>query len=420
MFSDVDMSISLLRNKALNFRLVADAKPSAPTSGSFQYSLVASNIRILESSDDNRVTDIVPGSLTFDSMTFVDSTFQLSPNSLSSITAVKGAANVEALRFNVLTSEVSPVRIDSLTVGAATGFNTNQVAAVRLYRGVYPNGTLVDETSQFSTNSVTFNNVDVEVPAQSTQPMYVTIDTVSTTGTIGPVAITSVLARDAEDNQSITPAAPLPSLSLNSGRTITVTDNGVISVSTNVIDSKVSKAKVIAGGTTSDEVMAFEINLTNDTALLKNVRLAVSGAGNINTVISNAMLVTSTGGVVDAVAESIGSEIVFNNINKSLPSGTTRLFVKVAAKSIGLNREANAEGGPFALSVAGVDVEWNADGQQTTSASATPSKDFSVRAVKVTNIAITSAGANLNGATLAKAANVIITADDTANTSNGN
>lgn len=420
-YSDTDLSIALVKNKALTLKLVADVKPTLVagwSNASFQYSLTANGLKITESSDDRQVTDIVPGSVTFDAMRFADATFQLSPNSLSNITAVKGATNVEALRFNVLTSEVSPVRIDSLTVGAATGFNTNQVSAVRLYKGVYPNGTLVVESSQFSANSVTFNNVNIETPAQSTQPMYVTIDTVSATGTIGPVAITAVLARDAQDNQTLVASAPVPSLTLNSGRTITVTDNGIITVSTNIIDSKVSKAKVIAGGTTSDEVMAFEINLTNDTALLKNVRLAVSGA-NINTVISNAMLVTSTGAIVDAVAESIGSQLVFNNINHALPSGTTRLFVKVAAKAIGLNKESNMEGGPFALSVAGVDVEWNADGKQQTTASATLSRAFSVRAVKVTNVAVTSAGANFGGAVTnpTKAANIVFTADSTTNTS---
>jgi hypothetical protein len=423
-YSDTDMSISLPKNTALNFKLVADVKPALANTGwlnkSFQYSLMASgNVRILESTDDKKVTDIVPGSITFDSMTFVDSTFQISPNSLSNITAVKGATNVEALRFNILTSEVSPVRIDSLSV-SGTGLNSNQVAAVRLYKGVYPNGTLVDETSQFSSNAVTFNNVSVEVPAQSTQPMYVTVDTVSTIGVIGNIVVSQVLARDSEDNQSLTPV--VGSIGATSNRVINVNNNGEMTVSTNTIDSKVSKAKVIAGGTTSDEVMAFEINLTNDTALLKNVRLAVSGA-NINTVISNAMLVTSTGAVVDAVAESIGSELVFNNINYALPAGTTRLFVKVAAKSIGLNREANAEGGPFALSVEGVDVEWNADGQPLTKSPTTLSlsREFSVRAVKVTNIAITSAGANFGGLVTnpTKVANVVFTADATSNTSTG-
>jgi len=95
------------------------------------------------------------------------------------------------------------------------------------------------------------------------------------------------------------------------------------------------------------------------------------------------------------------------------------LFVKVAAKAIGLNKEANAEGGAFQLAVDGIDVEWNADGRQTTASSATLSREFSVRAVKVTNIAITSAGANLGGLVTnpTKAANIVVTADDTTNTS---
>lgn len=420
-YGDVDLSIALPASGSITLQLIADVKkplPAGYTGTTFNYSLASAGLRIIENTDDNVVSDIVPSSVTFDTMRFVAATTSLTTRFLSSINVVKGAGNVEAIRFDLLTDEVAPVRYETIVVAGNTEFNSNRVSVVRLYRGSYPNGVLVKEESQFAGNTVTLDDVNVEVPAKSTQPMYVTIDTVSSTGAGIGLYVSSVTAKDAENNDSLT-VNGVPGAYY---RYITTTSAGTLTYSINTTDNKTNKAKVVVGGTESSEVAAFEVNLTNDSALLKNIELTVSGSG-FDSAVSQVMLLSATGAIVDPYAEVISSNTVqFNNVDLSLAAGTTKFYVKVLAKSIGLNRDAAGEAStPFAVKVNSVSVEWNSDGSQVAyTAGSSFSNDFTVRAVKVSNVSVATAGSSLPASSaLSKVASVTFTADTSSNTSVG-
>jgi hypothetical protein len=421
-YGDVDLSISLPASGSITLQLIADVKkplPAGYTGTSFNYSLASAGLRIIENTDDNVVTDIVPSSVTFDTMRFVAATTSLTTRSLSNVNVVKGAGNVEAVRFDLLTDEVAPVRYETIVVAGNSEFNSNRVSVVRLYRGSYPNGVLVKEESQFAGNTVTLDDVNIEVPAKSTQPMYITVDTVSITGSAIGLYVSNVTAKDAENNDTLA-VSGVPAAYT---RYITTTNAGTLTYAINTTDSKTNKAKVVVGGTESSEVAAFELNLTNDSALLKHIELTVSGV-NFNAAVNEVMLLSSTGAVVDSHAEVIGANTVqFNNVDAALAAGTTKFYVKVAAKSIGLNKDAATEPtGPYAVKVNSVTVDWNSDGSQVAyTAGSNYSKDFTVRAVRVSNVSLASAGSALpaNTTLLTKVANVTFTADASSNTSVG-
>lgn len=383
--------------------------------------LDSSFLKIIENNTNKAVSDIVPSSITFDTISFVNPNLGISPRSLSAaINVVKGTANVEAIRFDLLTDEVSPVRIETILVGGNTEFNSNRVSKVALYRGTYPNGVLVKDYSSFGSvgNTMTLDGLNLEIPAKSTQPMYVTIDTVSTTGAGINLFISSVTAKDAENNDTV----PVTVLPANSNRYISTVSAGLLTYSINTTDNKTNKAKVVVGGTESSEVAAFELNLTNDGALLKDIELTVSGVS-FNDAVNEIMLYSATGAVVDSHAEFISANTVqFNNIGTALPVGTTKFFVKVLAKSIGLNKDASTEPSlPFAIKVNSVTVEWYSDASQVAyTAGSNYSNDFTFRAVKVSNVSLATAGSSLPASSaLSKVASVTFAADSSSNTSVG-
>lgn len=416
-YGDTDLSITIPGNGALTIQLIADVKkplPAGYTGVTFNYTLSASGLRIIENADDNIVTDIVPSSITFDTMRFVAASAAISSVNLSNISVVKGSSNVQAIAFNLLTDEVSPVRFETLVLQGNTEFNSNRVAAVRLYRGTYPNGTLVKEESQFAGNTVTVDDVNIEVPAKSTQPMYVTIDTVSiASSNVISVEVASVVAKDAENNDSLT-VAGLPTIST---RDIMTTSAGTLTTAlVTSSDSKVNKAKLVVGGTESSEVAAFELTLSNDTATMKNVNLGVSGV-NFGSTVVNAMLLSSTGLVIDPTAEVLDNgQIQFNNVDKMLAVGTTKFYVKVLANQIG-NNGATEISTPYSIKLNSVDVEWNSDGgTQTYAGPATYSNLFYVRAVRISNVSL-AAGSNAGPlSTDRRVASVTFTADTSSNT----
>lgn len=415
-YGDTDLSITIPGNGALTIQLIADVKkplPAGYTGVTFNYTLSASGLRIIENADDNIVNDIVPSSLTFDTMRFVAASAAISSVNLSDVSVVKGSSNVQAIAFNLLTDEVSPVRFETLVLQGNTEFNSNRVAAVRLYRGTYPNGTLVKEESQFAGNTLTLDDVNIEVPAKSTQPMYVTIDTVSITGAPISVEVASVIAKDAENNDSLT-VAGLPTIST---RAITTTSAGTLTTALiTSSDSKVNKAKLVVGGTESSEVAAFELTLSNDTATLKNVNLGISGV-NFGSTVVNAMLLSSTGLIIDPTAEVLDNgQIQFNNVDKMLAVGTTKFYVKVLANQIG-NNGAVEVSTPYGIKLNSVDVEWNSDGgTQTYAGPATYSNLFYVRAVRISNVSL-AAGSNAGPlSTDRRVASVTFTADTSSNT----
>lgn len=98
---------------------------------------VNEDIRIIETDDDERVTDITPGTLSFNTIDGSESGADVSLISLADLDVVRGANNILALSFEVEADESSDIVVDELTVQILDGFGVaasrQQISAIRLY-----------------------------------------------------------------------------------------------------------------------------------------------------------------------------------------------------------------------------------------------------------------------------------------------
>lgn len=151
----------------------------------------SSDVHIEENTNGVQVTNITPSFLVSSAIDLGDSQLEIDQlNGGTSETVVNGAYGIELLSFEIDTDDVSPIYFDEIQVsGAGTcaaNFNDNHVSIIQLYRGVFPNGTLLDSETVNGNGPVDFDNFSpVLVPASSTQPMYVTIDLIDDNANIG-------------------------------------------------------------------------------------------------------------------------------------------------------------------------------------------------------------------------------------------
>lgn len=87
--------------------------------------------------------------------------------------------------------------------GSANGFDDTHISVVSLWRGLYPNGTLLESEDLNGATSITFDDFnEVLVPASSTQPMYITVDLVDDTSNNGSCISAEISSIDAEDDEN--------------------------------------------------------------------------------------------------------------------------------------------------------------------------------------------------------------------------
>jgi len=112
------------------------------------------------------------------------------------------------ITFDIDTDDVSPITFDEITIEADTGtcgagFDDDHISVINLYRGMYPNGTLVDSETLNGSSPVDFDGFgEILVPASSTQPMYVTVDLIDDNTNIGDCIAANITNIEAEDDDN--------------------------------------------------------------------------------------------------------------------------------------------------------------------------------------------------------------------------
>ncbi|MDP2670536.1 MAG: S-layer homology domain-containing protein [bacterium] len=147
-YSDTDLGIYLKAGSDITVRLIADTTNSFEAGwigDSFAVSMLTSTaggFKVIENDDDTTVTDIVPSSITFDTIDLVESTVTVARLSLGDVDVVRGAANVDAVKFQVQTDDVSSVFVNSFTLsgdiitsctGSSGLFNSSLITALRVW-----------------------------------------------------------------------------------------------------------------------------------------------------------------------------------------------------------------------------------------------------------------------------------------------
>jgi hypothetical protein len=76
----------------------------------------STNFIVEETNDDEVVTDITPGTLSWDELTVEDSAASISNVPLSNVSVVKGATDLVALQFEIDAGTASSVSVDEIKV----------------------------------------------------------------------------------------------------------------------------------------------------------------------------------------------------------------------------------------------------------------------------------------------------------------
>lgn len=266
--SDDDLSIFLPSGSDITVTLEADTIntfPAASIDGDdeFRVSLrincntsSCTGLEIIENSDDEVVTDIVPTSITFDNITFVDSTIEVNGIALTPVDVVKGSVNVDTVMFEVETDDVSSASVEGFvfngTSTAGLAFGQDLITALRLWKKTSSGWELLEEQGGFdidNSGEITFDDFgDIIVPVSSTQLFLLTVDVTDSDEAASPTqsdfsVVLQAADIDDDDNKSLLNYSNL--LNISSNRNIVVTGAGELDVNIDNSDDEVDEAKYV-------------------------------------------------------------------------------------------------------------------------------------------------------------------------------
>jgi len=238
---------SIIPNGTSNWEIRADTAEDIENFDNFSIDLEinldsgSSDVVIRETDDDERVTDITPSLLSFNSIDGSESGADVSLNPLADIQVVRGSQDIETLSFEIEAEESSEITVEEITVRIATdaaaitdgtsgtAVTRQQITAVSL---VDENGNVLDTVSGSdigSNGDVTFDDMDeFMIAANGSADFMVYVDFADADDAVitdlYTVALTDLDLED-DDRDEIDVSAQLP---LASARQITVNEAGQI------------------------------------------------------------------------------------------------------------------------------------------------------------------------------------------------
>lgn len=360
---------------------------------------------IKESDDDEQVMDLVPSFISFDAIDLVESAVDVTGIPLADTSVVRGATEVVALQFQVETDEVSPAFLQEISIDGTANFDTDHVSAVSLFRGT-PSGThtLVESKGGFdiNSNSVTFDDFDeIEVPKNSTQPFFVTLDIVDDPNIVGDqieLAVDTNPAPDLEDDNNNDMQVNINNLA--NPRTITISNFGTLTCDFDVNDEETDIPSIVLGGEESDYLASFEFNAQNEDIWVRDILITAAPAPNFVDAFEEVVLADEDGN--ELYREIITSNAMYlNEIETAsgagdfiITEGDTNLYVKLVASLIGKNLN-GMEAGAYNLTMSVQQAEGvSSDDDIATNVSPVNcgggSEDFYSRAVAISNVDLVS------------------------------
>lgn len=460
---DDDLSIFLPETGDVTVILEADTIntfPTASVDGNDEFRVTldincttnsCTGLEIIENDDDEVVTDLVPTSITFDTLRFVETEIEVNGISLTNVDVVKGSVNVDAVMFEVETDDVSSASVEGFvfdgTSTAGLTFGQDLVTALRLWKKTASGWELLEEQGGFdieTSGEITFDDFDdIIVPVSSTQLFLLTVDVTDSDAAAAPVESefsVSLVAADIDDDDNKSLLGLTDTLTVASNRTIRVTGAGELSITVDNSDNETDEPKFVLAGSTeaaSEFVASFELVATNEGIDIEDAILHATFAGGsfVNAVME--VVVYDDDKTTELFREVINTtnvasplEIDMNNINLVIDEGSTNIYVKVVTEPIGDNQNGDeVVDATFSLEVAEVDgvdsgddvaVTYDAAGQTL------PSLEFDVIPVRISDVEmVTSYGSNYSVDTNVSGTQtdiylgiIKVTADTWANTNN--
>ncbi len=446
-YSNTDMGAILKSGTTYTLAVRADTKAvGTAVDGDYVVKLAsaATDLVMKEVANDTLVTDITPNALSLKKVAVSTSGFTVTQNALSSaLNAVIGSDDVELINFNVKANDVGDLKIRELKFAkeaAASTLNNTLVSGFKLYQMVGSTWTLVKSvgTSDLAGNEVTVRDLAVVVPVNTTAKFKLTTSLVKDTGNNNKTLLMRVsgysvedkdgtsiyaVAVDGDSNGVITAAQA----GATSARTVTVKSTGTATLTTDVLDSVVSKDSNVVAGTTSGFIGAYKIAASNEGVAVKD--LTVTFSADVSASVDSVILYKGDKTTEIAREAVTGAAVTFTSIpSYVVAEGTETLYVKVVTRKIGKNEAGVISLNRYLTSAEITRAEGASSGDPVTIAiSNTDTKNFSVVPVKLSTVTFVAS----NGGESVVASNslssgvsqivgiVAVTADTHSNTNSG-
>lgn len=427
-----DRSLSIALGTSKTFLVRADSK-DVTFVGTPKLSVKLSNLGvnnkntsgfyIIESADDNVVTDVTPSAISMKALEAVTASATLTALPLSaSKTAVVGSKDVEALAFEIKANDASALKLREVRIEKASGslaFANSAISAVKLYKDSVSDANLVKQVGGSSiSTTANFDSIMVDIAKNQTQKFVVTVSIVDDQALSGSgiqlrVAATSGLDLEDYDNDDVSTSG-----TAISARTITVTGVGTLTVAMDNADAKADKEKSVLAGTTSTEVGAVKLTATNEAVTAKDITVALSGS-NVAEAVGSVALYKADGSLI-ASKTLTTSSVVFEDVNYAVAEGSETIYVKAITNKIG--KDQVGTGTTLEALVTVTDAEGVSSKKVVTATNgSTYSKAFAISSVRVSAVSFVDSFGGVSRATkLTSGTNnlaiLAITADSTANT----
>ncbi len=308
---------------------------------------VANDVVVVETADDEEVTDKTPSTLSFNTIDGSESGAQISLIPLSDTDVVRGADDVVALQFEVEAEEVSEIIVDEITVqidANGSAATNQQISEVKLFKGSVSDANLLDRESGSDIGTggdVTFDRMeDVIIAANGETEFVVTVSFVdgvdAVNGSDYTVSVTDISIDD-DENDEVDVSASLP---LASARQLTVNEAGlIVTVNLDAANEDNEFDKLALAGD-SAIIASFDVRADNEEIDVETATFTIAGFAGVgalrDTVTSATILLNGVAIETNSNSDITDTTITFENLDGLIiPEQTAELALQFNTANIG-------------------------------------------------------------------------------------
>lgn len=389
-YYDTDLTIALPASGTITFAIRADTKNVSATlltdfaKARFSVSVspisnnsTTSGFYVVETEDDNAVSDITPSAMTFKNVDGSQATPTLSVITMSSAkNAVIGSKDVEALTFEVKADDSSAIEVSEVRVSGTPStatFDSTNVSEVKLYKGSVSEANLLDRVSgsQIASEIVTFDGFNLNIAKNQSQKFVVTFSVVDDATNAADALLLGVkgIEIEDEDNDNVYVEGTDSNVTVatyTSARTVTITGAGTLALTVDNTDTETSKNKTVLANATTPFVASWEFVANNEGVKVKDLAIAAIEAGNavaFESAVAEIVLYKNDK-VTEIARKSVTSDVTtFNDINYVVAEGSSNVYAKLVTQKIGKDAAGQSDVNGYELKMYVTDADGDASGK---------------------------------------------------------
>ncbi len=412
-FADEDLNISLPAwITTITFRADTKKDLSAAAWDKFTLSIATpttspadGEFYVVETEDDNVITDMTPSSITFKNLELISAWATLANVPTASKSVVRGAEWVVAWMFEVEADEASDITMDEMKVKITASWadaDNSVISEVALYKGSVSDANLLDKVSgsNLASGVATFDWFNVTIPADQKENFVVTVSVVDGSDAVGKVINTELQSVSLEDDDSDDVTATPATVTGNAS--ITVTNAGTLTITWDKTNTDNKDAKTILAWN-SKVVFSTDVLADNEEVKVEKVTFNYTW-DDLNAAWATATLYLDNVEVkTNSNSDITSNTITFDNMsNLVIPTQTAELRVEINSQPVGQDNAGKAV--PSAeitgVTIAAGDATWVDSGKDlaasdiTTNVSAADAEPFSIVPVALTPSVVSTFGSS--------------------------